>query len=107
MKTSTEFEQDVLNRRQKERPLKLGIHDISCARYFTYGGSVSRFSLKAQQFSDDYSVYVHEGGSKACIGYATPERNKIVIRVRRHGLDWSVKIALKDISIFGEKSPKD
>lgn len=65
-------EQDTLNRRQVERPVKLGIHDISCARYFTIGEQSFRYALKSQQFSTDYSVYSVDGESKECIGFATP-----------------------------------
>lgn len=94
---------DWHNRRQKERPLQLGIHDISLATYFTIGESSARYSLKTQQFAQDYIVYSITDGVKECIGYASPDRNKIIIKVRKHGLDWMCKIALKDIHIFGNK----
>lgn len=101
-------ERDTLNRRQTERPLKLGIHDISCARYFTIGEQSFRYSLKAQQFSTDYAVYSMDNDSRECIGYASPiNGRKFNISVRKHGLDWSTKVKISDVKIYGNKNPND
>lgn len=99
-------ERDMFNRRQKERPLKLGLHDISLARYFTIGESSERYSISTRQFSDDYAVY-SQRDQVECIGFASPDRNKILITVRHHGLDWTTRIALSDIHIFGNKLPSE
>lgn len=99
---------DAKNRRQTERPLNLGIHDISCARYFTIGEQSFRYSLKAQQYSNDYAVYLVDGDYRECIGYATPiNGKKFNISVRKHGLDWSVKVTISEVKIYGNKRPND
>jgi hypothetical protein len=98
---------DVLNRRQKERPLKLGMHDIACARYFTIDNSERRYSLRIQEFASECPVYYYSLEGQECIGYASPDRNKIVINVQKHGLRWTSKISLSDIKIFGSKLPSD
>lgn len=96
-------ERDMFNRRQKERPLKLGLHDISLARYFTIGDSSERYSITRQQFSDDYNVHSLRDDKRELIGFASPAGNKIIIKVCRHGLDWSARIPLSDINIFGNE----
>lgn len=103
----TDFKElDMLNRRQVERPVKLGIHDISCARYFTIGEQSFRYSLKAQQFSNDYAVYSMDGDGRECIGYASPiNGKKFNISVRKHGLDWSTKVKISEVRIYGNKLP--
>jgi hypothetical protein len=99
---------DVLNRRQVERPVQLGIHDISCARYFTIGEQSFRYALRAAQFSPDYTVYDVDNDGRQCIGYASPiNGKKFVIRVRHHGLDWSVKVSISSVKIYGNKNPND
>lgn len=99
----TDFKKDdVLNRRQKERPLQLGIHDISLARYFTIGEQSFRYNLRKQPYRDDYVVHIDNDGVRECIGYATPDRNKIIISVRKHGLDFSTRIPLSQIKIYGK-----
>lgn len=105
----TEFkERDIMNRRQVERPLKLGIHDISCARYFTIGDQSFRYALKAQQFSIDYAVYSVDDDVRELIGFATPiNGRKFTISVRKHGLDWSSKVRISDVKIYGTKTPND
>jgi hypothetical protein len=97
---------DILNRRQDERPIKLGIHDISCSRYFTIGDQSFRYALKTQQFSSDYSVYSVDDGKIECIGFASPiNGKKFEIRVRRHGLDWSSRVLISDVKVYGTKNP--
>lgn len=100
--------EDPLNRRQKERPLKLGLHDISCAQYFTIGDQSLRYLIKIRAgYLNDYAVYSLANDSRECIGFASPDRNNIIIVVRHHGLDWSTKVKLSDIHIFGSKNPND
>lgn len=102
MKTKLDYKKyDFMNRRQIERPLNLGLYDISLARYFTIGESSERYCIKRQQFCDDYSVYSLRDDKQECIGFAIPDRNKILIRVHRYGLDWQAKVSLSEIHIFG------
>lgn len=95
---------DVLNRRQEQRSLNLGIHDISCAKYFTINNETWRYKLTAREFESDYAVYRVDDVIE-CIGFAKPDRNKIIISVNKHGLIWESRIALSSIQIFGEKLP--
>ena len=106
---TTDFKaQDILNRRQVERPVNLGIHDISCARYFTIGEQSFRYSLKAQEFTADYRVYLVDDNKYELIGYALPiNGKKFSISVRSNGLDWSTKINISEVHIYGNKNPND
>lgn len=98
----TDFKElDTLNRRQKERPLNLGIHGISLARYFTIGDQSNRYTLTERPMNGDYMVHAIDDERKL-IGYAKPDRNKIIMSVRRDGIDWVSKIPFSQIHIYGK-----
>jgi hypothetical protein len=96
---------DVFNRRQPNRGTpKLGIHDVFLSRYFQIKGHTWRYSLKERSSSNSYAVFVETNEGIECIGFAKPDRNKIIISVRRDGIDWTSSIKLSDIEMFGMKT---